>query len=139
MNVNLKGLFFLMQVVGRVMIKQGGGKIINLTSSSVFWGAPNFAHYVASKSGVIGLSRAIAREAGEYNINVNCIAPGSTLSEEPSDQEALGFRQQAIPRRSIKRLEYPQDIVGTAVFLASPDSDFITGQTIVVDGGHVMH
>lgn len=138
MAVNVKGAFLCIRAVFPYMKAQGKGKIINTASTSVLWGATGNAHYVASKGGLIGLSRALAREMGEYNINVNCIAPGSTSSEEPSNQVALEFRQRAIPRRAIQRLEVPEDLVGTAIFLASPDSDFITGQTIVVDGGHIM-
>ena len=95
-------------------------------------------HYVASKAAVIGLTRALARESGEYNINVNCISPGSTFSEDFNDQAALEFRKKAIAERCIQRVESPEDLVGTAIFLASSDSDFITGQTISVDGGAVM-
>ena len=139
MAVNVKGAFLCIRAVFPYMKAQGKGKIINIASTSVLWGGTSNAHYVASKGGLIGLSRALAREMGEYNINVNCIAPGSTSSEDPSNQVALEFRQRVIPRRAIQRLEVPEDLVGTAIFLASPDSDFITGQTIVVDGGHIMH
>ena len=86
----------------------------------------------------VGMTRALARELGEFNINVNCISPGSVLSEDPGDQAAIEYRAKAIPERCLQRLEYPEDLVGTAIFLASSDSDFITGQTISVDGGHVM-
>ena len=76
---------------------------------------------------------------GDYNINVNAISPGSTLSEDPTDKAALQFRELAIAQRCIKRVEHPEDLVGAAIFLASSDSDFISGQIIVVDGGVVMH
>jgi len=138
MTVNLKGTFLCSRVVFPYMKAQGRGKIINFASTTFMWGAPNFAHYVASKGAIVGLSRAMAREIGEFNINVNCIAPGSTFSEGPEDQAALEFRKKAIPRRSIPRVEYPEDVVGATMFLASSESDFITGQVIVVDGGHIM-
>jgi 3-oxoacyl-[acyl-carrier protein] reductase len=95
--------------------------------------------YIASKGGVMAFTRALAREVGDYSINVNCIAPGSTWSEDPGNKEALANRQSVVPLRALKRLQYPEDVVGTAVFLASSDSDFITGQTIVVNGGIFMH
>lgn len=139
MAVNLKGVFLCSKAVFPPMMKQGGGKIINITSNLALTGRANMAHYVASKGGVISLTRSLAREGGDYNINVNCIAPGSTLSEDPKDPAALEFRKQVVPLRAIKRVEYPDDLVGAAIFLASSDSDFITGQTIVVDGGRIMH
>ena len=93
---------------------------------------------MAQKGAVIGLTRALARELGDYNINVNCIAPGATFTEDPTDTAALERRKKAAERRAIKRLEYPDDLVRTAIFLASPDSNFITGQTIAVNGGDFM-
>jgi len=138
-SVNLTGVFLCSRAVFPYMKVQGGGKIINIASATFFLGVSGLSHYAASKGGVIGLSRALARELGEYGINVNCITPGSTLSEDSTDQAALEFRKQALARRSIKRLEYPEDLVGAAIFFASSDSDFITGQNIVVDGGYIMH
>jgi len=138
-SVNLKGTFLCTRAVFPYMKEQAGGKIINMASSTFFWGPATMAHYIASKGGVIGLSRTLATELGQYQINVNCIAPGSTFSEDPTNKEALEFRKLLVRRRIIKRLEYPEDLVGTAIFLASSDSDFITGQTIVVDGGQIMH
>jgi len=139
MAVNLKGPFLCSRVVFPYMKAQGGGKIINISSATFFKGTAIFTHYVASKGGVIGLTRSLASAMGEYNINVNCIAPGRTLTEDPSDQSALQRCQHQASFRSFKRIEYPEDLVGAVVFLASSDSDFITGQTIVVDGGAIMH
>ncbi len=139
MEVNLKGPFLCSRAVFPYMKAQGGGKIINISSNTFFKGSPSFVHYVASKGGVIGLSRSLASAMGEYNINVNCIAPGRTLSEDPADQEALQSCQHYASLCILKRIEYPEDLVGTAIFLTSSDSDFITGQTIVVDGGVTMH
>ena len=138
MAVNLRGTFLCSQAVFPYMKAQGGGKIINIGSGSSFLGLPNYVHYVASKGGIVALTRALAREAGEYNINVNCIVPGSTFSEDPSDQAEFERRKRDVAPRAMKRIEYPEDLVGTAVFLASSDSDFITGQTIMVDGGAIM-
>jgi len=141
-EVNVKGIFLCCRAVFPHMKAQGGGKIINISSTQFYRGGSpylKYAHYVAQKGAIIGLTRALARELGEYNINVNCIAPGSTFSEEPTDTAALERRKKAAERRAIKRVEYPDDLVGTAVFLASSDSDFVSGQTIVVDGGDIMH
>ena len=141
-DVNVKGCFFCCRAVFPHMKAQGKGKIINISSTMFFQGGTKYlryAHYVAQKGAIIGFTRAIARELGEYNINVNCIAPGGTFSEDPADTGALEKRKKAAEQRAISRVEYPEDLVGTAVFLASSDSDFITGQTIVVDGGAIMH
>ena len=139
MAVNVKGPFLCCRAVFPYMKAQNSGKIINIASSQFHKGGGNikYAHYVASKGAVIGLTRALAREMGEFNINVNCIAPGSTYTEDPSE-EARKMREQAVAKRSLKRIGYPDDVVGAAVFLASSDSDFITGQTTIVDGGVVF-
>ena len=144
LEVNLKGTLLCSRAVFSQMKAQGSGKIINVTTSGFFFGNPNYVHYVSSKAGVIGLTRAMARELGGLNINVNCIAPGATLADDPEKKEIYEARMQrlsqlAVPKQSFKRVELPEDLVGTAIFLASSDSDFITGQTIVVDGGDVMH
>jgi 3-oxoacyl-[acyl-carrier protein] reductase len=137
--VNITGVFLCSRAVLPYMIKQKRGKIINMASSLAFKARPNYAHYVTSKGGVVGFTRAVARDAGEYNINVNAIAPGSTMSEDSADAVVMERRQGEVPSRAIKRIEHPDDLVGTAIFLASSDSDFVTGQTILVDGGSVMH
>ena len=119
------------------MKEQGSGKIINISSGTVAQGTPNFAHYVTSKAGVIGFTRSVAREMGEYGINVNAIAPGYTLSmdEEDVDDSVRATDQRSIDNRALTRSERPEDLVGTVIFLCSSDSDFITGQTMAVDGG----
>jgi 3-oxoacyl-[acyl-carrier protein] reductase len=138
MAVNLKGTFLCARAVLPYLQKQKSGKIINITSDTFFFGPLHMAHYVASKGGVIGLTRVLANELGEFNITVNAIAPGSTLSEDPNDPDNLKRRKQVLPRRALKRVEYPEDLVGTVIFLASSDSDFITGQTIAVNGGMTL-
>ncbi len=137
MAVNVTGVFLSCRAVFPYLKAQGGGKIINMTSGVFVTGGgkEKYAHYVTSKGAIIGLTRALARELGEYNINVNCIGPGSTLTEDASDEEALKMRESAIATRCLKRVEYAEDIIGTAIFLASADSDFITGQIIGVNGG----
>ncbi len=137
-SVNLTGVFLCCRAVLPQMIKQKSGKIINIASALAFKGSAQFTHYSASKGGVVTFSRALAREVGEYNINVNTLCPGFTLSGDPAS-ETEEQRQFEIPSRILKRAEYPEDLVGTAIYLASPDSDFMTGQAIVVDGGSVLH
>ncbi len=137
--VNLTGIFLCCRAVLPFMIKAKSGKIINIASSLAFKAKPHYAHYVASKGGVVSFTRAAARDVGEYNINVNAIAPGSTLSEDNMSAEVMERRKGEIASRALKRVEKPADLVGTAIFLASSDSDFITGQTILVDGGSSMH
>src|SRR5512146_2577428 len=135
MAVNLRGLFFCCRAVLPTMRKQKSGKIVNIASGTVFAGASGRIHYVTSKAATIGFTRTLAREVGDDNINVNVLAPGNTLSEENPNEEAVRFRQASIGVRALKRLQVPQDAVGAMLFLASPLSDFITGQTINVDGG----
>lgn len=136
--VNLTGVFLSCRAVLPQMIRQNSGKIINIASSLAFMGAAEFAHYSASKGGVLTFSRALAREAGAYNINVNTLCPGYTLSGEPASITEER-REHEISSRILKRAEYPDDMVGAAIFLASANSDFMTGQALVVDGGVVMH
>lgn len=139
MAVNLKGMLFCVQAVFPYMKQQGRGKIINVASSSVFKGSPNFLHYVTSKAGVIGFTRALAREVGEFGITLNAVAPGLTVSGS-NQRVTPGDRfEKAVAERCLKRPELPEDVVGAVLFLASGYSDFITGQLLVVDGGGAMH
>ena len=135
MAVNLRGLFFCCRAVLPTMRKQNSGKIINIASGTVFAGSPGRIHYVTSKAATIGFTRTLAREVGEYNINVNVLAPGNTLSEENPTAETIRLRESSAGLRALKRVQVPQDVVGAMLFLASPLSDFMTGQTINVDGG----
>lgn len=134
MDVNLKGTWMASKAVFAFMKAQGGGKIINISSATVMSGSPQWSHYVASKGGVIGLTRSMAREVGDFNINVNNIAPGFTLTEA-SLSLMDNAKEYGVQRGAIKRGSTADDIVGTALYLASGASDFVTGQTIVVDGG----
>jgi len=138
MAINVRGVFLMTKHVAPHMIAQKYGKIINISSGTVARGIPLFAHYVTSKGAVMAFTRSSSRELGEYNICVNNLAPGFTLSdsvinENPGHLEHS--RAPSIVRRALKRDEFPEDLLGTLVFLASADSDFITGQTIAVDGG----
>jgi NAD(P)-dependent dehydrogenase (short-subunit alcohol dehydrogenase family) len=135
--VNIKGPFLCAKAVFPQMKEQKSGKIINISSSTAYWGTPNFLHYVASKAALIGMTRSLAREVGDYGICVNAIAPGLVEHEGQTAPKALTELQ--LKARSIKRLQTPDDLMGTLVFLASPDSDFMTGQAIVVDGGSIFH
>ena len=135
--VNVKGAWLCCKAVVPFMISQGGGKIINLTSATHFTAEGQIIHYTCSKGAVISLTRVLAKELGKHSIRVNCIAPGRTLSESSLDQTGVppNIEEMVVRTRCLKRSEQPEDLVGTAVFLASDDSAFITGQTILVDGG----
>jgi NAD(P)-dependent dehydrogenase (short-subunit alcohol dehydrogenase family) len=141
MRVNVKGPFLCCKAVYPHMKKIGKGKIVNISSGTFWEGLGNRVHYITSKAGIIGLTRAIARDAGGDGIRVNAIAPGYTMTEiqkerAPGNQEQI---QSTINARCIKRDEEPQDLLGAIIFLSCDESDFITGQTLVVDGGRVMH
>ena len=141
MAANLRGVFLCCRAVVPHMKAQGGGKIVNISSGTVFHGSPQSAHYVTSKAGVIGFTRSVARELGDYNINVNvnAIAPGLTLSLDEISEDRLEASRVRMQARALKQAQVPEDLVGTAVFPCSSDSDFMTGQTLVVDGGAQMH
>lgn len=138
-EVNLKGVFLCSKAVIPIMKQQRAGKIINIASGTFFSGSGNMPHYTTAKGGVVALTRVMARQLGEFGINVNCMTPGSTMSEESVSDEVLKRREGSADKRAFKRIETPADIVGTAVFLASADSDFVTGQLLVVEGGGIMH
>ncbi len=134
MNVNLKGVWMVSKAVFPFMKAANAGKIINISSATVMSGSPQWSHYVASKGGVIGFTRSMAKEIGDFNINVNAIAPGFTLTDA-SLSLIENAQKYGVDRGAIKRPSSAEDIVGTALYLASSASDFVTGQTIVVDGG----
>ena len=139
MTVNLKGTWLASCAVIPQMRKQGYGKIINISSGTALKGSPSRIHYVTSKAGILGFTKTLANEVGKDNICVNCVAPGSTLSEENPGEDVVRMRNQATSARALKRVQSPDDLTGAIVFFASADSDFITGQTLVVDGGSCMH
>ena len=138
MSINIRGVFLMTKHVAPHMIAQKYGKIINISSGTVARGIPNFAHYVTSKGAVTAFTRSVSRELGEHNICVNNLAPGFTLSDSVINENPGHLAHSQAPslaRRALKRDEYPEDLLGALVFLASADSDFVTGQTIAVDGG----
>ena len=138
MSVNVRGMWLVCRAVVPHMKERGYGKIVNIGSSTVWERTGTRIHYVTSKAAVVGFTRTLATELGKFNIGVNCIAPGSTLSEEEPTEGVLKMRNAATSNRAIRRVQKPEDLVGAVAFFASPDSDFITGQTLVVDGGAVM-
>jgi 3-oxoacyl-[acyl-carrier protein] reductase len=138
-EVNVKGLWQCCKAVAPQMRKQQSGSIINISSGTSVGKANGRIHYVASKSAVIGFTRVLAMELGDDNIRVNAIAPGSTLSEVNPTEDIIKMRDAAIAGRALKRRQTPDDVQGAALFFASDDSAFCTGQTLVVDGGSVMN
>jgi NAD(P)-dependent dehydrogenase (short-subunit alcohol dehydrogenase family) len=132
MGVNLKGPWLMTRAVSPYLVD--GGRVVNLSSATVLSGSENWAHYVASKGGVIALTRVLAKELGRRSVTVNTIAPGFTLTEA---SKALmdNADQYGVDRGALRRASQPEDIVGAALYLAGPDSNYVTGQTLVVDGG----
>jgi len=140
MGVNVRGVWLGCKAVVASMREQKYGKIISICTGRIFKGSPFFLHYDASKAAVLGITRSLAREVGDHNICVNAIAPGSTMSENVLKRTNWSGGGPEVTRatRALKRDETPEDLVGACIFLASSDSDFITGQTLVVDGGSAM-
>ena len=139
MAVNVKGLWLTSRAVVPAMQQRKQGSIVNISSNMAFNGGLTMMHYVTSKAAVVGFSRVLARELGVDNIRVNTLAPGATMSEERASDEALKNYQRSASTRILKRIEQPEDLVGTALYLLSDLSTFVTGQTILVNGGDVLH
>ena len=139
--VNVRGPFLMCRAAVPEMAKRKYGKIVNITSSTIHMGIPNFLHYVSSKGALDAFTRALAREVGDDGIRVNALSPGFTMSEVLERQrEKLAWNIQfSMRQRALKQEEFPQDLVGTCLFLCASDSDFVTGQTVVCDGGAHMH
>tara|TARA_B110000003_G_scaffold126482_1_gene128542 strand:- start:566 stop:1321 length:756 start_codon:yes stop_codon:yes gene_type:complete len=138
MTVNARGVHQATKAVVPAMMRAGGGKIVNIASGTFYYGPPGLSHYTASKGAVIALTRCHGRELGDKNIQVNAIAPGLTESE--ALQGHTGFdpaRGPTVQSRSIKREMVPEDLLGSLMYLITPDSDFVTGQTLNVDGGKI--
>jgi NAD(P)-dependent dehydrogenase (short-subunit alcohol dehydrogenase family) len=141
MDVNVMSMFLTCRAVVPHMRGQGGGRIVNISSGTPFRGVPFLLHYVTSKGAIVALTRALAKELGGDEILVNCVAPGFTMSagvqEHPEVIEQL--RDVSVSSRTLRRDQVPEDVVGAVVFLCGPGSTFITGQTMVIDGGQYFH
>ena len=142
-RVNIDSMFLMSRAVVPHMRRQGGGRILNISSGTVFRGVPLLLHYVSSKGAAVAFTRALARELGGDNILVNSVAPGFTISdgvkENPAGVDFEQVSKVSIAARTLKRDQLPEDVVSAAVFLCSPGSEFVTGQTIVIDGGQYFH
>jgi NAD(P)-dependent dehydrogenase (short-subunit alcohol dehydrogenase family) len=139
MAINLRGPFLMAKHVAPHMKAQGYGKIINIGSGSIFHGIPWMLHYVTSKGGILAMTRVMALELGEFGIRVNTLSPGLTMSETlmaENPGHIKTSRDRVVASRSLKRDERPQDLLGGLVFLCSAESDFMTGQNMLVDGGN---
>jgi NAD(P)-dependent dehydrogenase (short-subunit alcohol dehydrogenase family) len=141
MDVNVLSMFLTCRAVVPRMRERGGGRIVNISSGTPFRGVPFLLHYVTSKGAIVAFTKSLAKELGGDEILVNCVAPGFTMSdgvqENPEVIEAL--REVSISARTIKRDQVPEDVVGAVAFLCGPESTFITGQTMVIDGGQYFH
>jgi NAD(P)-dependent dehydrogenase (short-subunit alcohol dehydrogenase family) len=135
-DTNVKGVFFCAQAAGRVMVEQRAGKIVNLASALAFVASPDLAVYCTTKAAVAHLTRALALEWAPYHVNVNALAPTTTrtpmMAQRLADPQILESYVRNVP---MGRVGAPEDLIGALLFLAGPGSDFVTGQTIVVDGG----
>lgn len=135
LHVNITGCFYCARAVAPHMRAARAGSIINISSAAYVMGRPNYLHYTTSKAAVVGMTRSLARELGQYDVRVNAVLPGAVETEiarETVSPEQMRFQ---IAQRSLARVEEPADLVGVVLFLASSDSRFITGQSLVVDGG----
>ena len=141
MSVNVGGTFLCSKAAVPAMREQRYGKIINISTSRIFQGVPFFLHYDSTKGAVLAITRSLCKEVGDDGIRVNCIAPGSTMSEnvlKRTNWKGSGAAVQ-LANRMIKREELPEDLVGAVIFLSSAESDFVTGQTMLIDGGVSTH
>jgi NAD(P)-dependent dehydrogenase (short-subunit alcohol dehydrogenase family) len=141
MDVNVASVFLTSRAVVPVMREQGGGKIVNISSGTPFRGVPFLLHYVTSKGAIVALTRSLAKELGKDGILVNCVAPGFTMTESVKGQPEVveKLRDVSVAARTLQRDQVPEDVVGAVVFLCGPGSDFVTGQTMVIDGGQYFH
>ena len=139
MAVNVRGPFLMAKHIAPLMVPRGRGKIINIASGTAYKGQRHLAAYVTSKGAIVSMTKALARDLGHERINVNSIAPGFTESQSVKDNPHQKINSEnTVKSRALQRAQVPEDLIGALVFLASPASDFVTGQTIAVDGGSIM-
>jgi NAD(P)-dependent dehydrogenase (short-subunit alcohol dehydrogenase family) len=141
MDVNVASMFLACRAAVPAMRERGGGKIVNISSGTPFRGVPFLLHYVTSKGAIVALTRSLAKELGKDSIHVNCVAPGFTMSDgvEAYPEVIEKLRDVSVAARTIQRDQVSEDVVGAVVFLCTPGADFITGQTMVIDGGQYFH
>jgi NAD(P)-dependent dehydrogenase (short-subunit alcohol dehydrogenase family) len=141
MDVNVASMFLTCKAVVPHMRERGGGRIVNISSGTPFRGVPFLLHYVTGKGAIVAFTRALAKELGGDEILVNCVAPGFTLSQgvEEHPEVVQALRDVSVSARTLKRDQVPGDVVGAVVFLCGPGAQFITGQTMVIDGGQYFH
>ncbi|HZH17805.1 MAG TPA: SDR family NAD(P)-dependent oxidoreductase [Archangium sp.] len=139
MSVNLDSVFLCTKAVLPIMKQQGGGKIINVATNLVWVGLPAMVHYITSKSGIVGFTRSLSRELGKYGITVNAIAPGAVIPNAEYSETSKRRVEMIVEQQCIKRPQKKEDLAGALLFLASPASDFISGQVLTVDGGLTNH
>jgi NAD(P)-dependent dehydrogenase (short-subunit alcohol dehydrogenase family) len=141
MDVNVASMFLVSRALVPGMKERGGGAIVNISSGTPFRGVPFLLHYVTSKGAIVAFTRALAKELGPAEIRVNCVAPGFTMSAgvEAHPEVVEKLRDVSVAARTIQRDQVPEDVVGAVVFLASPEASFVTGQTMVIDGGQYFH
>jgi NAD(P)-dependent dehydrogenase (short-subunit alcohol dehydrogenase family) len=141
MDVNVMSMFLTCRAVVPRMREQGGGRIVNISSGTPFRGVPFLLHYVTSKGAIVAFTRALAKELGKDDVLVNCVAPGFTLSEGVREHPEVvaALREVSVSARTLQRDQQPEDVVGAVVFLCGPGASFITGQTMVIDGGQYFH
>ena len=141
MDVNVASMFLMCRAVVPVMRQNGGGRIVNISSGTPFRGVPFLLHYVTSKGAIVAFTRALAKEVGKDGVLVNCVAPGFTMSAgvESHPEVIEKLRDVSVAARTLQRDQVPEDVVGAVVYFASAGSSFVTGQTIVIDGGQSFH
>ena len=141
MDVNVASMFLTCRAAVPAMRERGGGAIVNISSGTPFRGVPFLLHYVTSKGAIVAFTRALAKELGKDGVRVNCVAPGFTMSDGVKDHPEVieKLRDVSVAARTIQRDQEPDDVVGAVVYLAGPSSSFVTGQTIVIDGGQYFH
>jgi NAD(P)-dependent dehydrogenase (short-subunit alcohol dehydrogenase family) len=141
MDVNVASMFLTCRAAVPVMRARGGGRIVNISSGTVFRGVPFLLHYVTSKGAIVAFTRALAKELGKDKVLVNCVAPGFTMSAgvEAHPEVIEKLRDVSVAARTLQRDQLPEDVVGAVVYFCGPGSDFVTGQTIVIDGGQTFH